>query len=125
MKLPGLLREHLLNGQIPWLLTNPDRLSISVEKGKVIWRTGSLSHRQTYELIVELDEVPEDLDPSLILTRLIAFFDTYQDPLPPSQTPLSFEVYPLSNSTTTAVFTLELDESIVVSADGQIDVCGL
>lgn len=123
MKLPSLLRDHLLDGQIPWLTQNPDRLSISVEKGRVLWRTGSLSHRQSYDLVVELDELPEDLDPSLILTRLIAFFDAHQDPQPTGGHPLTFEVFPLSNSTTTAVFTLALDETVVVSADGQIDVC--
>lgn len=123
MKLPSLLRDHLLDGQIPWLTQNPDRLSISVEKGRVLWRSGSLSHRQSYDLVVELDELPEDLDPSLILTRLIAFFEAHQDPLPAGSTPLSFDVFPLSNHSTTVVFNLEIEETIVVGQDGSIDVC--
>lgn len=127
MKLIGSLREHIL-AKVQYLADNPDRLILTVEKGSVVWSGQSLSHRQQYTAVIEIDDYPESLDPNHIIIPLLDWYQHNQDPLPPnSKSPIAFASYVLSNASTTVVFTVDLQESIVVAIDDKgdyaVDVC--
>lgn len=128
MKLIGSLREHIL-AKVQYLADNPDRLILTVEKGSVVWSGQSLSHRQQYTAVIEIDDYPESLDPNHIIIPLLDWYQRNQDPLAPnSKSPIAFASYVLSNASTTVVFTVDLQESIVVAIDDKgdyaaVDVC--
>lgn len=127
MKLIESLREHIL-AKVQYLADNPDRLILTVEKGSVVWSGQSLSHRQQYTAVIEIDDYPESLDPNHIIIPLLDWYQRNQDPLAPnSKSPIAFVSYVLSNASTTVVFTIDLQESIVVAIDNKgdyaIDVC--
>ena len=127
MKLIGSLREHIL-AKVQYLADNPDRLILTVEKGSVVWSGQSLSHRQQYTAVIEIDDYPESLDPNHIIIPLLDWYQRNQDPLAPnSKSPIAFVSYVLSNASTTVVFTVDLQESIVVAIDDKgdyaVDVC--
>ncbi len=116
MKLINSLRSHLVTN-IAHFQSNPDRLIISVEKGSLIWSHGSLSHRQQYTAVVEIDEYPEHLDADAMMIPLLQWYSDNQDPFDSKDPPIKFESYVLSNGSTTVVFTVKLAESVVVKVD--------
>ena len=127
MKLITGLRQYILS-KVQYLADNPDRLILTVEKGSVVWHGQSLSHRQQYTAVIEIDDYPESLDPNYIIVPLLDWYQRNQDPLAPnSKSPIAFASYVLSNASTTVVFTIDLQESIVVAIDDKgdyaVDVC--
>ncbi|OBX79130.1 hypothetical protein A9306_08950 [Moraxella atlantae] len=129
MRLIQSLREHLLS-KVQYLANNPDRLILTVEKGSLLWSGQSLSHRQQYTAVIEIDDYPESLDPNHIIVPLLDWYQQNQDPLPSNgKSPIAFASYVLSNASTTVVFTVDLQESIVVANDDKgyyaIDICSI
>lgn len=113
MKLIQSLRDHLL-AKVPHLGNNPDRLLISVEKGKMEWEGLGLSHRQDYVATIELDSWPEGLDTNNFFVPLLDWYQQNQDPRPPkTDSPISYETHILSNDTTTVVVMVLLQEMVV------------
>lgn len=110
--------RQFLTDKIEFFQENPDRLIISVEKGSLKWTGQSLSHRQHYQLLVEVDEFPESLDANLVIVAILAWYQDNQDPVPSTgPSPIEFESYILSNYTTTVVFTVKVEEIVQVSTD--------
>ncbi|MDN5665918.1 MAG: phage tail protein [Psychrobacter sp.] len=110
--------RRFLTDKVEFFAQNPDRLIISVEKGSLKWTGTSLSHRQQYQLLVEVDEWPERLDANSIIVPILDWYQKHQDPVPPtSPPPIEFESYILSNYTTTVVFTIKVEEIVQVSTD--------
>ena len=110
--------RRFLTDKVEFFQENPDRLIISVEKGSLKWTGTSLSHRQQYQLLVEVDEWPERLDANSIIIPILDWYQKHQDPVPPtSPPPIEFESYILSNYTTTVVFTIKVEEVVQVSTD--------
>lgn len=116
MKLIDSLRQHLLN-EVQHLRTNPDRLIVTVEKGELTWSHGSYSHRQSYTAVIEIDEYPEHLESDAVILPLIIWYNNNQDPFDYKNSPISFDSYILNNGSTTVVFTVKLEESVVVKMD--------
>ncbi|OLF37180.1 hypothetical protein BTW00_03525 [Psychrobacter sp. C 20.9] len=110
--------RQFLTDKVEFFAQNPDRLIISVEKGSLKWTGQSLSHRQHYQLLVEVDEFPESIDANLVIVAILAWYQENQDPVPPNgPSPIEFESYILSNYTTTVVFTIKVEEIVQVSTD--------
>ena len=110
--------RQFLTDKVEFFAQNPDRLIISVEKGSLKWTGQSLSHRQHYQLLVEVDEFPESIDANLVIVAILAWYQENQDPVPPTgPSPIEFESYILSNYTTTVVFTIKVEEVVQVSTD--------
>lgn len=110
--------RKFLTDKVEFFAQNPDRLIISVEKGSLKWTGQSLSHRQHYQLLVEVDEFPESIDANLVIVAILAWYQENQDPVPPNgPSPIEFESYILSNYTTTVVFTIKVEEVVQVSTD--------
>lgn len=109
--------RQFLTDKIEFFRENPDRLIISVEKGSLKWAGQSLSHRQHYQLLVEVDEFPESLDANLVIVAVLDWYQRNQDPVPANASPIEFESYILSNYTTTVVFTIKVEEVVRVSTD--------
>ncbi len=110
--------RKFLTDKVGFFQQNPDRLIISVEKGSLKWTGQSLSHRQHYQLLVEVDEFPDSLDANLVIVAILAWYQENQDPVPPTgPSPIEFESYILSNYTTTVVFTIKVEEIVQVSTD--------
>lgn len=110
--------RQFLTDKVAFFAQNPDRLIISVEKGSLKWAGETLSHRQHYQLLVEVDEFPESLDANLVIVAILDWYQKNQDPVPPtSPPPIEFESYILSNYTTTVVFTIKVEEIVQVSTD--------
>ncbi|MGP4950781.1 phage tail protein [Psychrobacter sp. T6-1] len=110
--------RQFLTDKVEFFAQNPDRLIISVEKGSLKWTGQSLSHRQHYQLLVEVDEFPESIDANLVIVAILAWYQENQDPVPSSgPSPIEFESYILSNYTTTVVFTIKVEEIVQVSTD--------
>lgn len=129
MKLIQSLRDHLL-AKITHLRDNPDRLLISVEKGKMEWQGSGLSHRQDYVATIEIDSWPDGLDTNNFFVPLLDWYQQNQDPRPPkTDSPISYETYVLSNQTTTVVVMVLLQEMVVAHTlpDGryEFDVCSV
>ena len=114
--------RQFLTDKVEFFAQNPDRLIISVEKGSLKWAGQTLSHRQHYQLLVEVDEFPESLDANLVIVAILDWHQQNQDPVPPnSPSPIEFESYILSNSPTTVVFTVKVEEVVVVTKDDNGD----
>lgn len=110
--------RQFLTSKVEFFQQNPDRLIISVEKGSLKWTGTSLSHRQQYQLLVEVDEWPERLDANSIIVPILDWYQQNQDPVPPSApSPVTFDSYVLSNYTTTVVFVVKVEEIVVVTID--------
>lgn len=107
-----------LTQKVGFFKENPDRLIISVEKGSLKWTGHTLSHVQNYQLLIEVDEFPESLEPNQIIIPILDWYQQNQDPRPPNApSPISFESYVLSNYTTTVVFAVNVEEVVRVSLD--------
>lgn len=107
--------RRFLTDKVEFFQENPDRLIISVEKGSLKWTGTSLSHRQQYQLLVEVDEWPERLDANSIIVPVLDWYQKNQDPVPPNApSPVTFETYILSNYTTTVVFAVKVEEVVCV-----------
>lgn len=114
--------RQFLTDKVAFFAQNPDRLIISVEKGSLKWAGETLSHRQHYQLLVEVDEFPKSLDANLVIVAILDWYQKNQDPVPPtSPSPIEFESYILSNYTTTVVFTIKVEEIVPVNitTDGE------
>lgn len=112
--------RHFLTDKVGFFSQNPDRLIISVEKGSLKWAGQSLSHRQHYQLLVEVDEFPENLDANLVIAAMLDWYQQNQDPIAPdAPSPIEFESYVLSNYTTTVVFTVKVEEVVRVEVNDQ------
>ncbi len=110
--------RQFLTQKVEFFELNPDRLIISVEKGTLKWAGQSLSHRQQYQLLVEVDEFPESLDANLVIVAILDWYQQNQDPVAPnSPSPIDFETFILSNYTTTVVFTVKVEEVVMVTTD--------
>lgn len=110
--------RQFLTDKVEFFAQNPDQLIISVEKGSLKWTGQSLSHRQNYQLLVEVDEFPESLDPNLVIVAILDWYQKNQDPVPSTNpSPIEFESYILSNYTATVVFTIKVEEVVRVTTD--------
>lgn len=112
--------RQFLTDKVGFFAQNPDRLIISVEKGSLKWAGQSLSHRQHYQLLVEVDEFPKNLDANLVIAAMLDWYQQNQDPIPhDASSPIEFESYVLSNYTTTVVFTVKVEEVVRVEVNEQ------
>ena len=110
--------RQFLTEKVGFFKQNPDRLIISVEKGSLKWSGHTLSHVQHYQLLIEIDEFPETIDPSAVIVPILDWYQQNQDPLPPNAaSPVTFETYVLSNYTTTVVFAVKVEEVVRVTTD--------
>lgn len=116
MKLIDSLRQHLLNN-VSHLKVNPDRLIVSVEKGALTWAHGSYSHRQSYTAVIEIDEYPEHLESDAVFLPIIIWYNDNQDAFDYKNPPINFESFILNNGSTTVVFTIKIQESVIVKLD--------
>lgn len=126
MKKITSLYNHLINS-IEHFKTNPDRLFVTVKEGSLVWGNGSLSHKQSYKALVEIDEYPVDMDESAIFLPLIEWYSENQDDFDPKKPPINFETYKLNNDSISLIILVDLEESVVVKMDENgkplINVC--
>lgn len=115
MKKPDSLRK-VLEAFVPALASDPAKLSLFIDKGRISARAGSLSLEYRYTLNVVVQDFAGD--PDMIMVPVLAWITQHQPDLlqRADAEPFRFESELLDADTSDVSIYIELDEAVRVTA---------